>query len=522
MAATKDLGDFQTPPGLVAAVLERLGPVGARWPRVLEPTCGRGHFLAGLLALAEPPREVHGVELQASHLRAARSVARAAGAGVKVGLTRADFFALDLKRVPSWTEAGPLLVVGNPPWITTGALGSLGSRNGPARRKARGLAGLAARTGASNFDLAEAVWLKLLDELGTGPGPATVALLCKLSVARRVLEHVGAAGLAVSDPTLRRIDARAWFGAAVEACLLCLTVGPAPEGAARGLGRVPLYPDLEAQAPTATLGLVRGRLVADLDAYAPLAFADGVCPLDWRQGLKHDAAGAVELTSEGRVLRNRQGEAVDVEPEHVYPWLKGTDLARSVDVDDTVARPARAVLVTQHAMTDDTRTLERSAPRLWSYLERHADRFARRRSSIYRGRPPYAMFGVGPYSFAAWKVAVSGLHASARFRALGPVEGRPALVDDTCYLAPCASPEQAALVAAVANLPEARALLRAMNLPGTKRPVTKALLQRLDLRALFDRSDRAAVVSRAAATFVRLAGRPPTWPGDPGTLLVPE
>ena len=34
----RDLGDFQTPPALVAAILDRLGPVGARWPRVLEPT----------------------------------------------------------------------------------------------------------------------------------------------------------------------------------------------------------------------------------------------------------------------------------------------------------------------------------------------------------------------------------------------------------------------------------------------------------------------------------------------------
>jgi predicted RNA methylase len=74
----RDLGDFQTPPALVAAVLDRLGPVGARWARVLEPTCGAGSFLAGLLALDPPPREILGVEIQAGHLAAAREVPRGA------------------------------------------------------------------------------------------------------------------------------------------------------------------------------------------------------------------------------------------------------------------------------------------------------------------------------------------------------------------------------------------------------------------------------------------------------------
>ena len=76
----RDLGDFQTPPGLVAAVLETLGPIGSRWPRVLEPTCGRGHFIGGLLAHSDPPREIQAIEIQQSHHRAARSSARVASA----------------------------------------------------------------------------------------------------------------------------------------------------------------------------------------------------------------------------------------------------------------------------------------------------------------------------------------------------------------------------------------------------------------------------------------------------------
>jgi hypothetical protein len=518
----KDLGDFQTPPGLVAAVLRRIGPVGTQWRRVLEPTCGRGHFLAGLLALDPPPREIHGVEVQDRHVRAARALARRAPAGVKVGLTHGNLFEVDLRRVPGWTETGPLLVVGNPPWVTSAALGVLGSANGPARRNVRKTTGLEAKTGSSNFDLAEAVWLKLLNELEAEPEPVTVALLCKLSVARRVLEHAANEGLAVARAAVVRFDARAWFGAAVEACVLCVTLGPRLPGVRPGVERIPVYADLEAGEPAAVMGFARGRLVADLDTYAPLAFADGTCPLVWRQGLKHDAAAVVELrrVDGNGTLHNKRGEPVDVELEQVYPWLKGTDLARQGDADRPRGQE-RAVIVTQRKLGDDTRRLARSAPQLWRYLEDHAAAFAARKSSVYRGQPPYAMFGVGPYTFAAWKVGVSGLHPRAVFRCLGPDRGRPVLLDDTCYFVACRSLEQAALLTALANLPAATGLLRALSFPGSKRPVTKALLQRLDLHVLLARADRPALLARAGADVARIANREPAWPDTLEELLEP-
>src|SRR4051794_24331775 len=106
---TRALGDFQTPPGLVAAVLARLGPVGERWPRVFEPTCGRGRFLDGLLALDPPPREVLGVEVQDGHVREAQAIGDGAGQGVRVQLTHANLFDLDLGKALDWTGEGPLL-----------------------------------------------------------------------------------------------------------------------------------------------------------------------------------------------------------------------------------------------------------------------------------------------------------------------------------------------------------------------------------------------------------------------------
>src|SRR5206468_1166176 len=83
--------------------------------------------------LDPPPREVIGVEAQAKHLEAARTVASAAPGSVRVELLGGDLFGLDLRAALDWRGGGPLLVVGNPPWVTSAELGVLGSRNGPER-----------------------------------------------------------------------------------------------------------------------------------------------------------------------------------------------------------------------------------------------------------------------------------------------------------------------------------------------------------------------------------------------------
>ncbi len=448
----RDLGDFQTPPALAAAVIECLGPIGRKWSRVLEPTCGQGHFIAGLLEHAFPPKEILAVEIQDSHCAAAR----AASAGseqrqrVLVRIHQADFFGVDLRNDLKWRETGRLLVVGNPPWVTSAELGRLQSSVRPPRRRMDGLDGLAALTGASNFDVAEAVWLKLITELADQA--ATIALLCKTSVARRILERAHQNRLPIATAEIRRLDAPRWFGAAVDACLFRVELG-APEG----LREVPVYESLAQQSPGSVMGFARGWLVADRQSYSTSALAEGACPLIWRQGLKHDTAPVMELQreAESSLWRNRAGEILDVEPEFVYPLIKGGDLKRNAPDSE------RAVLVTQERIGADTTALGKSAPKLWKYLQAHSDSFRKRKSSIYRGQSPFAMFGIGPYSFAPCKVAIGAFNKEPRFLALGPRGGKPVMFDDTCYFLPCSSAPEAAALAALCNDPLTLAFLRA-------------------------------------------------------------
>lgn len=482
---SKDLGDFQTPLELVREVLDCLGFDGRKWPRVLEPTCGEGNFIKGLLQSTYPPREIQGIDIQEGYVEKARRLAEKAP-GTRIIIHKANIFDFDLRKGLNWREKGSLLVVGNPPWATSAFLSTVGSKNLPRKVNLKGLKGVDAITGKSNFDIAEAVWLKLIIELALER--PTIALLCKTSVARNVLFFAYRGSLPVSWAFIREIDAQKWFGINANACLLYIEIDstkPFP-------CKIPVYSDLRSQKPAKTLAFINGRPVADFEKYKEVAFLDGKCPLTWRQGLKHDASSIMELyiDSEGR-LCNKLGEIVDVEEEHVYPLLKSSDLFHGVRA------PRRFVIVPQKSLNEDTLKLREKAPKLWAYLNSHREIFERRKSSVYKARSPFSLFGIGEYSFAPYKVAVSGLHKEAVFRAVSPVDGKPVMLDDTCYFVACDSLEESALLVSLLNDEICRKFISSISFADAKRPLTKEVLQRIDLASLYHCVDKRDLFTKA-------------------------
>lgn len=480
----REFGDFQTPLLLVDAVLRCLQSSGKEWSRVIEPTCGRGNFIEGLLKLTQPPDEIQGIEIQEGHVVCASRVA-SQSVRTRVMIQRANLFDLHLQRDVQWSGNGPLLVVGNPPWVTNAELGALESSNLPIKTNLKGLRGLEARLGKSNFDIAEYIWLKLIRELASEQ--PTIALLCKTSVARNVLQFAYEADLPVRNASIRKIDAKKWFGAAVDACLFCLEVRPGESDYT-----ATVYDDLSTNEPASIIGMVGKQLVTNMMAYQRVASINGISPVMWRQGLKHDAASVMELSyNEQGNLHNKSGEIIAVESDYIYPLLKSSDLFNDVNV-----YPHRAVIVPQTRSGENTWALKQAAPRLWSYLTTHMDIFSQRKSSIYQGQPPFTIFGIGPYSFALYKVGISGLHKSPRFRAIGPVDGLPVMLDDTCYFVACNSAEQAAFLTALLNDPLCLEFIQSVAFLDAKRPITKNLLQRIDLKALYNKVDRQVHVLR--------------------------
>lgn len=489
-SSRKELGDFQTPRELAVECAQVLATIQRGTRRVLEPTCGEGSFMLAAASVLEPSIEMLGVEIQPTHADVARrllkdSVTKDVAWRVEVG----DMFRYDLGKL-QWETDGPLLVLGNPPWVTLSDLGAMRSTQVPDRANLRSVRGIDALTGESNFDVAEYIWMRLLTELRREE--PTVALLCKTSVARRVLTLAAHLDLHVADSFLWRIDAKKAFGVSVDACLFAVRLDRSSHNY-----RCQVFESLDASCSTSTMGLVDGALVANVDAYAESQQYDGSSPVEWRQGVKHDLAAVMELRAdESGKLQNALGEPVEAEADWVYPLLKGSDV-------NAGRPPQRYVIATQRSLADDTKSLRHTAPRLWSYLQSHAERFAARKSSIYRNRAAFSMFGIGPYTFTPWKVAVSGLHKAPRFQLVGPSEGRPVLFDDTSYFLPCQSAAEAAILLGTLTSEAATLLLKSLLFVDAKRPVTKKLLQRIDLAAIL-RHDRAGVEKHAQAALEKV------------------
>ena len=466
----REFGDFQTPPQLAGGVCSILAEQGLAPVSILEPTCGEGNFLVAALQAFPTIQRAVGVDINPRHIARARAALPATHDG-SVDLRWEDFFNVDWATLLA-SLSEPLLIIGNPPWVTNAALSTLGSSNLPIKFNLQKLRGIDAVTGKSNFDISESMLLKTLGWISGKQ--ATVAMLCKTTVARKVLAHAWQNGPSLAQADIYHIDAMAHFGAAVDACLLVIT---ASETAQTFECRV--HNSLNMHCVSAVLGYSNDHLLANVEVYQTWKHLEGSGWHKWRSGIKHDCTRVMELRERDGLYRNGLGETVNLETDYIYPMLKSSDVANTGD-----PLPSRHMIVPQRFVGEETGMMRQRAPKTWEYLENHADSLERRASSIYRNRPRFSIFGVGEYSFAPWKVAVSGFYKNLRFRVVGPSSGKPVVLDDTCYFIACRTQEEATCIAGMLNSSVARDFFSAFIFWDSKRPVTVELLKRLDLLAL--------------------------------------
>lgn len=489
-----EFGDFQTPLALAHEACELLARLGEQPEVILEPTVGRGAFLRAA-ADAFPGAQLRGFDINADYVQSAIATLEAAGATPRTVVHCQDFFSCDweeeLARVP-----GKLLLLGNPPWVTNSGVGAISGSNLPTKENFQGLRGIAARTGKANFDISEWMLIRLLRALHTRR--ASLAMLCKTATARKFLRYAWQNDGRIATASIYRIDAAEHFDAAVDACLLYLRTG------SDGPHEANVFASLSATTPSVRIGLSGNDLVADVESYRALRHHEGLSAFRWRSGVKHDCAAIMELrpTADGGVA-TALGERLDLEPDYLFPFLKCSDLANGR------CDPERLVLVTQRFVGDDTAVIAARAPRTWAYLQSHRERFLARKSSIYKSQVPFALFGIGEYAFAPWKVAVSGLHRSARFQVIGPSHGQPVFFDDASYYLPFECEEDARLVAEILNSPVCQRFLSSLIFPDAKRPVTVDLLQRLNLASIAEEAELGARWQRLQdAAYHPVAGVP--------------
>lgn len=354
------------------------------------------------------------------------------------------------------------------------AIFRLESLNLPDKNNFQRHKGYDALTGKSNFDISEWMLIHLLDWIQHHD--AVLAMLCKTSVARKVLKHAWRNNFRILESAIYVIETKRHFNVSVTGCLFMCQMGEP-----QNTKCCPVYQGLSHHEKIATVGLHDSKILPDVITYQKWVHLDGGEYYKWRSEVKHDCAKVMELSRVNGKLKNGFGEVWELEHEFLYPLFKSSDV-----VKDHVSSPTRWIIMTQKKVNDDTSIIQEQAPKTWDYLLQHASQLDKRKSSIYKGKPRFSIFGVGEYTFTPWKVAISGLYKTIHFTVIPPFKQKPGIVDDTCYLTPCNTQAEAHLLADLLNSDIAREFLNSLIFWDTKRPITVDILRRLNVLALAD------------------------------------
>ena len=472
-AKTWEFGDFQTPLPLAVAAVSRLCKMLSFKPKtIIEPTCGVGAFLIAAAEAFPEAEQIIGVEIDAGYLELARNSIDGETYANKVTLIQADFFQVN------WAELlaplpKPILVIGNPPWVTNADIGLIKGSNLPKKSNFQNRSGFDALTGKANFDISESMLLQEMNWIDRYGG--AVAMLCKTAVARKILQTSWKAKKSVANSTCIQIDATAHFGASVDACYFIVERG---EGVTSTDCAV--FDSFEDSAAKSVFGLDSGMVIADMRAYREHRQLIGQeAHYVWRSGVKHDCSKVMELRRTPQGLQNGFEESISIEETYLFPLLKSSDVAKG-----SVHSARLMVIVTQQKIGENTAHIEHLAPRTWAYLTKHRDLLDKRGSVIYRGKPPFSIFGIGDYALKLWKVGISGFYKRLAFQLIPPHNGQPVMVDDTVYFLGCNSEAEARFVLELVTSDLAKGALESMVFWKDKRPITADLLKRLDLAAV--------------------------------------
>jgi hypothetical protein len=220
----------------------------------------------------------------------------------------------------------------------------------------------------------------------------------------------------------------------------------------------------------------------------------GDCAYRIRHGLKDDAKAVFSVDS---------ALLSDVESTHVYPYLRSKHVVRwGLFGHDQFLVPQR------RAGEDNERALREEAPATYDYLRRHRDRLEARGSSWFDAGPFYSLFGLGPYTWAPYKVVWCRLGFRPRFAVVSTVDdadlGEKLVVPgDHCMFVACDDEREAHYLCALLNAAPYRRCLRDLA-GGGKAGLSKSVVSSLWLPAWepTDDQERLAALSRRAHGIV--------------------
>lgn len=463
-----EFGDFQTPDLLAFKICNFIKQQGMKPKTIIEPTCGIGNFVINSNKVFTSAEKIFGLEINNHYISTLKNKING---NEKIIIENQDFFKLNWNDFLNKLQE-PILMIGNPPWVTNSKLCSLSSSNLPEKNNILNFKGIEAITGKSNFDISEWMIIKLLKVLQNRK--SVLAFLCKTSVARKVLKYIWNNNFQIQKTDMYLIDSKEYFNVSVDACLFVCRSGKVKEKP-----HCDVFSKIDTKTLISNIGINNRELLANVTNYKKYSHLEGDVHYIWRSGIKHDSSKVMEFVFKNGKFINGFGESVDLEFDYLYPLYKSSDISKQ-----NLINPRKWVLVTQKEIGAETKYIKNVAPKTYQYLEKYSDILSKRRSSIYKNKPLFSIFGVGKYSFSNYKIAISGLYKKIQFQLLKPLNSKPIMVDDTCYIIPCESELEAELLFKVLNSKIAIDFFHSYIFWDSKRPITSAILKKLDILKL--------------------------------------
>lgn len=473
--ARREYGDFQTPLELSNTICLYLASEDILPNVIIEPTFGKGSFIISALRHFSQTKRIYGVEIYEPYYWQTKFLILELFINTpnlnkpKIFLYCDDIFNFDFSSIEKSIETHSILVLGNPPWVTNSELSTLNSSNLPAKSNFKFYTGFEAITGKGNFDIGEYIILTMFKLFSKRYGH--MAMLAKNSVIKNVIYDLPKMNYRIGDMVALKINTKYFFDASVEASLFKCSF---KLRSSSPICKVSLLnsPHLVEN----EFGWVNNKFVSDVSLYEKHKKYDGVCSYIWRQGVKHDCSKIMELDMVNNKYVNGFEVEVNLENDLTYGLVKSSDLCLPV-----ITKPRKYVIITQKKIGEDTSYLQDKFPNLYKYLSENEQVFLQRKSSIYAGKAPFSIFGVGDYSFKPYKVAISGLYKRSTFSLILPYKSKPMMLDDTCYFLGFDYISDAIIIWAILNSEYIQKLLTVITFLDSKRPYTKEVLMRLSL-----------------------------------------
>ena len=536
----RQLGEYYTPRGVAELAVDELA-VGDESDTVLDPGCGSGVFLAACIdakretlrgdlapdALVDTITDtVYGIDLNPVAVKSAKLtyLLSLLPVLVETDLDRIELpvfltDSLKLTRDDDIRFRGGHLemvvghLVGNPPWLTWGAL-SESVRAAWRKQYVDQLnlfphRGRRTRLGHGNDDISVPfVWVCLHHYLADG-GDASFVLKRDITTgpAGRLLRTQRVNGRPVAVQHVHDFNGLRPFGSDVGVNSAVYTLAADSEPAFpiavdswTSKGDTPSFATVDAMQETLEREETGMVPIEEADPSSSWMRADaesralGECDHEIRHGVKDDATDVYTIGRE---------ELCRLEHDHVYPYIK----SRHVVKYGLFGHALHLVPLTK-AGADNEPELRNNCPETYDYLESNRGALEARSSTWLEEGPFYNVFGLGEYTWSAYKVVWCRLGFKPHFAVVDTVDdedlGRKTVVPGDHYLfIPTESEYEAHFLCGLLNSAPYQQSIENIASEG-KSSLSKAVISRLELPEYgeFEDSRRLAELSMAAHRIV--------------------